>query len=507
MKGKMRKLFALALAAIMVLAMGITASAQTVGTKTDGTATITINNASKGETYKVYKLFDASVTGTENGSIAYTGDIPEGLAAYFTKDSAGNISATEAAGTNGATSEELQTALTEWTKTATVVANETSDGSILEFAGLAYGYYVVTTSQGSGALTVTSTNPNASIYDKNTTVPTVDPNEGKKVDNDNVYIGQTVTYTLKFTTSNYEGSGESAKKIISYTVNDTLPDWLTDVEVTAITIKGAGENGADLDYKVNDATPQFEDKAITIPWTNTESGASLYKNGTEVVVTYTAKVASNAAIAGNGNSNTFTLTYHVENDETPKTPDSSTSTEVIKTYALVIQKVDQNGNALAGATFSVAGLQTTGSAGNYTVTGMTAQGGTDTVMDTDGNGILVIKGVASGNYSVTEVEAPDGYNKLEGTVSIEATETAETTTEKTTYLNADGTVSNEETQISVVYKNDDLAASVLPIVNKTGSMLPSTGGIGTTIFYVVGGILVVAAGVLLITKKRMSKEQ
>lgn len=518
MKGKMRKLFAFALAAIMVLAMGITASAQTVGSKSDNTATITINNASKGETYKVYKLFDASVTGTEGGSIAYTGDIPSALADYFTKDTAGNISPTEVAGTKPEgsevleASEGLKTALKTWTESEGVnaVAQAVSDGSVLEFAGLSYGYYVVTTTQGAGTLTVTSTNPSASVFDKNTTVPTV-PEDGKKVDNDNVYIGQTVTYTLKFTTSNYEGSGKDAKQIVSYTVEDTLPSWLTEVTVTGITIKGAGENGSDLDYKVDNDTPQFVGKAITIPWVNETSGASLYRNGTEVVITYTAKVTytDDLAIAGQGNANTFTLKYNVKDGDTPKEPDKSTSTETISTYALVIKKVDQSGQPLKGATFSVQGLQTSGDKGDYTVAGLTAAGAADTVMSTDDEGILIVKGVAAGTYNVTEVAAPAGYNKLTDPVPVEATKTTETTTDTTTYLDSEGNVvgENTENKITVNYTNDELAASVLPILNKTGNLLPSTGGIGTTIFYVVGGILVVAAGVLLITKKRMSKEQ
>ena len=197
MKGKMRKLVAFMLATIMVLAMGITASAQRVGAEVDNTATITINNASKGETYAVYKLFSASVTGTENGSIAYTGDIPDSLATYFTKDASGNVTATAAAkDASGNASEGLQDALAAWTESQTATATAVSDGSTLDFVGLEYGYYVVTTSQGSNALTVTSTNPDASVYDKNASTPSVDPDEGKKVDDDDVYIGQTVSYKL-----------------------------------------------------------------------------------------------------------------------------------------------------------------------------------------------------------------------------------------------------------------------------------------------------------------------
>ena len=509
MKGKMKKLVAFALAAIMVLAMGITVSAKDVNCGT-GDATITINNASKGETYKIYKLFDATVTGDENGSIIYTGIIPESLEDYFVKDAAGNIRATDkAVADDGETvSANLQDELTKWTETAAATAQGESDGSALIFKGLAYGYYVVTTSQGNHALTVASTNPVASVYDKNSTVPTV-PEDGKKVDNDNVSIGDTVTYTLKFTTSNYDGEGTDAKKILSYTVTDTLPAWLENVEVTAITIKGGNSDGSDLDYKENGLTPPFNALGkINIPWVAEDTKDSLYKNGTIVEITYTATVGStNITIDGDGNPNTFTLTYTTADGEKTPDPDQSTSTEIIYTYALAIKKVDQAGKALPGATFRVEGLQTEGTDGVYTVKGSTPQGEEDTVMTTDAEGILIIKGVKAGTYSVWEVEAPQGYNKLETATTVEAVKTSETSTTYTKYLDSQGNVTSEVTDAVVEYNNGDLSATVLPVVNMSGTVLPSTGGIGTTIFYVVGGLLVAGAGILLITKKRMKKEQ
>ena len=76
----MKKLFSLALVMIMALALCVPAFAQDVNSNQGGSATITISNAAKGETYSIYKLFDATVTGTKDGSIAYTGNIPEALA-------------------------------------------------------------------------------------------------------------------------------------------------------------------------------------------------------------------------------------------------------------------------------------------------------------------------------------------------------------------------------------------------------------------------------------------
>ena len=91
----MNKLFALLMAIVMLLGLSTVALAQTNGTAADGKGNITISNAAKGETYAVYKLFDAT-NSADGKSIAYMGTIPESLSAYFAADSAGNITATAA---------------------------------------------------------------------------------------------------------------------------------------------------------------------------------------------------------------------------------------------------------------------------------------------------------------------------------------------------------------------------------------------------------------------------
>ena len=201
-----RKLTSLLLALVMVFALAATAFAQDE-TVTGGNGSITISNAAKGETYTIYKLFDATVS--EDGkSIAYTGTVPDSLKTYFTADGNGYISATADATDGANMSEGLKTALKTWTAAATAAATATSDGSALNFKGLAYGYYVVTTSQGDQVISVDSTKPNVTIVDKNSSTP-----EGlsKTASGDDVSIGDTVTYTVRFKTSNYYGAGTECK--------------------------------------------------------------------------------------------------------------------------------------------------------------------------------------------------------------------------------------------------------------------------------------------------------
>lgn len=496
----LKRLSSILLAVFMVMAMAIPAFAQEVNVN-KGKASITISNAAKGETYTIYKLFDATVTGaTDGGSIAYTGDIPTGLTDYFTEDSAGNISETAAARDNGEMSEGLKTALKTWTATATATATAKSDGSTLNFKNLPYGYYVVTTTQGASAITVDSTNPTATIFDKNGTVPS---NLTKTVNDDDVNIGDTVTYTVTFETSNYDGNGTDAEKIMSYTIEDTLPNFLTNVNVTSIIVDNDG-NDTTTDDRAT-VTAQFNNKKIVLDWYDETNSKFLYDNGATVTLTYTAVVTDQAAIAGAGNTNKVTVTWQDQNDETPHKLDEKTAT--IYTYAIALKKVNDKGEALSGAKFELPFyVNTTPDAnGAYIYAGTTAGEGLTNQLTTPASGEITIKGVASGTYSITEVEAPNGYNKLTAPVSVSAVQTGANTTASTAYLNENGEVVTNETATTVEYNNDKLAAAVIFVVNKTGAELPSTGGMGTTIFYIAGTVLVLGAGVILVTRRRMSR--
>ena len=121
------------------------------------------------------------------------------------------------------------------------------------------------------------------------------------------------------------------------------------------------------------------------------------------------------------------------------------------------------------------------------------------------DGVIVVKGVASGSYTITEFKAPDGYNKLTTPVTVNAVKTGKTTTNTTVYLDENGKVVGETANATKVEVNiATIAATAVVVLNKAGTELPSTGGMGTTVFYVLGAVLVLGAVVLLVTKKRMS---
>ena len=497
-----RKLASLLLALVMVFALATTAFAQDKG----DTGSITISNAAKGETYTIYKLFDATVS--EDGkSIAYTGKIPASLNTYFTADKNGYISATPAAKNGDNMSDELQTALKAWAADATPTATAESDGSALHFTGLDYGYYVVTTSQGEQAISVDSTKPNVDIVDKNSSTPsglTKTATATATGTDKSFSIGDTVTYTVCFKTSNYDGAGEKAKKIVSYTIEDTLPDFLSNVTVTSIIVDNDGDEETTKDQKT--VTAQFKDKKIVIDWYDEENNQFLYNNGATIIITYTAKVTEKATIDGKGNTNNVTVTWTTEDNK----PGSSKleQKETIYTYAIALKKVNNEGKALSGAVFEFpfyveVDADTDGA---YIYAGTTAKEGLTNRITTPESGVIVVKGVASGSYTITEFKAPDGYNKLTGSVTVTAVKTGQTSTHTIVYLDENGNIVNTKTDKTTEVKVDidNIAATALVVVNKAGTELPSTGGMGTTIFYVLGSALVLGAVVLLVTKKRMS---
>lgn len=491
---RMKKFASLALALVMALALAVPAFAA-------GNATITVENASKGETYKLVKLFNASYNETTK-AIVYTGDIPGELSAYFEKEGE-YIKATDVAMTDeGVLTSAAVEAITEWAKTQTG-KEETADGGPLTFTGLDYGYYVVVSrTANGGAISVTSTMPNATIVDKNTnelTKPTktVSNAAGDKIQTADV--GETVTYTVSFKTLNWIDMDGEAKQVISYTVVDTLPDFLENVTVTEITVDGNKipeqqfDDNKSMNIEWADKTDKLKCEDTTSEHTHGDGcyvWNSRYANGAELKITYTAVVTEEILNAEAGNHVNKVIV-------TPKTNDGpgdpQENEEDLYTATIVINKYAENQNNPEDQTAKLKGAKFVlkNSEGKYYYVDETTKKVTwvDTIegatkVITDENGVAKFAGLKEDTYSLVETEAPAGYNKL--TEDKEVVVTSE----------KNGNPQNIEANISLD----------INVPNNTGSVLPSTGGIGTTIFYVVGGILVAGAAILLVTRKRVEEQ-
>jgi LPXTG-motif cell wall-anchored protein len=538
------KFIAIAISIAMVLSfssVGTALAANDDNQNKSDDITITITNATKGEKYNIYKLFDATYSTTTN-SIAYqlpdgVSQIPGELTNYFQVDTAGNVElkdtvqvkTTESGKTYVDPDSELAIALNAWASSATEARVNSEDlesgGSAIVFTVDDYGYYVVTSSQGAKLISVDSTSPNAIIYDKNSSdysgtfeKQLVDA-DGKELDNKNVSIGDIVYFKISFTASNYDGKGESAKQIVKYSVKDIIPDGLDKEEYKfqVISVKVGDETLNNLSFN--------NDGMIDITWASgstTEGYTSLYNNGVKVEIIYSAKVTADILNGGSINNKANLIKTYADMNTSNVTEIEDDDTAV--TSAVAIQKHDANDNSikLTGAKFKIKGLKAKKlDDGVYQVVSYSNSEDAAFSGDADGNdyevssiegskGQILIVGIAANTILyVKETVAPNGYNLASDakTVNVEALsdeqyeellssdENSESSTDKT-LATADYGISLKNGKYSSDY------IEVLNFENNQGITLPSTGGMGTTILYVIGGLLIVCAGGALYIRRR-----
>ena len=214
--------------------------------------------------------------------------------------------------------------------------------------------------------------------------------------------------------------------------------------------------------------------------------------GSVITVEYTATLNENAVIGSEGNPNTMHLEFsnNPNNDQGGETGTTPDDTVIVFTYKTVINKVDENGNALTGAEFIL----------EKKIKGAATWKEITAVKNTEGT-TFTFSGLDDGEYRLRETKTPSTYNTIDDiTFKITADHDVLSDNPALTKLNGDK-VTGEIT----FTKNKTEGSLTANIVNKKGSILPSTGGIGTTIFYVIGGILMVGAGVILVSRRRRSK--
>ena len=466
MKKTFKKLFAALLAAALVLAMAVPAFAETNATK----GSITISKTVKDETYTIYRMFKLDSYNAESNTYSYTVEsawenfFKTGAGRnYITLDGQNHPTWTAADENDSTTVAAFAKAALDWAKVKGITGTaETATGDTVTFSNLDLGYYLVDSSLGA-LCGLNTTKPDATIKEKNEK-PTIEKkvknSNNDWVDENNAKIGDTVEYKVEI---------KVAAGAQTYTVTDTMSKGLTfnsgSLKVTA--------NGAQTtNYTL---TPTENGFTLELP----ESYVSTLAKGTVVLVTYNATLNKDAVIDGDGNTNKVTLSYGNHQNTVP-------SEVTTKSYQFDLVKVDGTNNKLLdGAEFELADGNTKLSfvkdtAGNYRVAAAGEDGTTTTI--TVKNGKVNIYGLAGKTYTLTETKAPDGYNKLVTSETVDLTEGSKA----------------HATFDADVYKDGGVV-----VKNNAGTVLPSTGGMGTTLFYVVGGGLMVAAVVLLVTKKRM----
>lgn len=396
--------------------------------------------------------------------------------------------------------------------TATVSTGATNGNYTATFTGLNYGYYVVavpgaTLANASGQyatlVSVDRTNANANIKGD---LPTVDKKvqvDGTDKDATDAKIGDTLTFTLTSTIPDM-----SAYDTYTFNFKDTLSKGLTFERVTSVTVDGvAAPLTVGTDYTVT--TPTASDNTLTVAMKNFKAKQQA-NAGKKITVTYTATLNENAVVGGAGNPNSAKIQYS-NNPSTDGTGESEPSKVRVFTYGFTVDKYTGDNytdaaTRLAGAEFTLAPKNGTAikfvqvDAGSATAkaeyrVAKAGETGATTTITTPANGKVVFQGLKSGEYTLTETKAPAGYNKLASAIGVEVNG------------KNDGTEAMGATVI-IKYNNNngsvyDQTASngVIPVQNKSGAILPGTGGMGTIAFTVIG-VLVIALGVAWTLKRK-----
>lgn len=487
-----KKIAAIMFAFMMVVSMSCNVKAVEGNATTTEKGIITINNAVNGQTYTIYKLLDLesyepkkNEQGEEIGDYSYkpntdwndfiSEEADSANIKYFDINKNGYVTWNGDI-TDSRKAEFAQKALAYAKDEAHQIKGISTTkkvGETLTFTDLSLGYYLVDSSVGA-LCSLNTTNSNAAIEEKNG-VPSVE----KKIVEDNTdkednfaNIGETVNFKTIIT---------AQKGAQSYVLHDTMTKGLTFNKDVQVKVSGNANNlSSDTDY-VLDTNP--EDKC-TFDIKFKDAFLKTINEETKIEVTYSATLNGDAEIHDN-NDNTTHLTYGEKNNTTPSI------THTI-TYGInVLKYTGDTTKVLANAKFSLYNQETGGTV--YTLVQKT--GTTDyrlamknesgiTEITTTDTGKFSIQGLKPGTYWLEETAAPKGYNKLAKRIKVE--------------IKDDGTF-----VVDGKDKNDKgHPISQVNVENKTGKVLPSTGGMGTTLIYLIGGALVLGSGFVLVNKKR-----
>ncbi|GAA0638086.1 SpaH/EbpB family LPXTG-anchored major pilin [Bifidobacterium pullorum] len=473
---KPNKLVALIFAILASVAMLLPTSAYAANGTNDNSGSITINDAVSGHTYNAYQVLVLESYNEEKDAYAYKANADwktwlesQTQAEYVSIDAQGYVTWVE-----NADAAAFAKAAIAHAKEAGIQPDETvtADGTTVEFTGLNLGYYLVDTSLGT-LCSLDTTTPDVEMFEKNEQPPVkkeVKEDSAGWGDKNTAEIGQTVEFKTTI------GAKPGAE---SYVLHDVMSAGLT---LDPDSIEAAGlSKGQDANSGHYHVVTTGLNDGCTFEVVFHQSYLDTITENTDIVVTYSAVLNENAVIAGDGNSNKTQLKFGEDSDYETTWDETKTYT-----YKVDVVKTDGDNKVLDGAQFKLFDAKTDGneialvkvSDGVYRLAkdGETGVGYITTV-----NGQLEIKGFdANTNYYLEETKAPDGYNKLPERVEIAVKE-----------ANLDATVDGGIWHEGGIH-----------VVNKTGSLLPSTGGIGTTIFYALGGALVLGVIAVFLARKR-----
>lgn len=527
----MKKLFGLLLAVVMVFAMSVSVFAD---------AKVTVEGDSKGiltnHTFKAYQIVKGTVA--ENVlTDPFWGDGVDTnnfLAELQKEDTFSNCSRVEDF-VKILSDNNTDSALAE--KVAKIAyKNKRGDGSDISTtasASLETGYYlIVDTTKNLAEGSAYNAALLRVVGDVTIAVKTDAPEVEKKV-KENTKYNQNDTSTQGYS------YGEGYNDVADYNIGDRVPfsfyskvPDMSKYDTYKYVFHDTMSEGLTLDkstIKVTIGTTELTAGQYNVKTTSLDEGCTFEVEitnlkaipqatvGTEIRVDFGAVLNENAKIGLPGNPNEVHLEYSSNPNETKKTNNTPVDRVIVFTYELDTTKIDgatasnENPTKLPGAEFKLRvnnGKWVQVDSATHRVTGWTDDENAASVLVSDKNGIFKVIGLDAGKYQLKETKAPENYNLLKDLITVEIT--AATTNGQGWDTAKDPADALMNISVTADGKNGtgnvDTGTANITIANNKGGSLPSTGGIGTTIFYVVGGILMAVAAILLITKKKMSNK-
>ena len=479
---------------MMVAGMGTKVNAEE-GAQPGTEGSITITNALPKQEYKLYRILELESFNTTSEAYSYKlsdkwnefiSDTNSNARNYLKKEN-GYVTwineKSDDSTVRAFVKEALKYAQEKEIECDSLIKNETDSENSFIAEHLPLGYYLVDSSAGA-LCNLTTTASNATINEKNGT-PTVakkvkEDSKGTFESSNTADIGQTVEFQTTITAQ----AGAQ-----NYVLHDKMSNGLTfDASSIIVNLKknDPEQTTTITDYVLKTSRLGETDPTCTFHIEFTKDFCDLLNAGDQIIVSYSAMLNENAVVGNAGNKNDTWLRYGNGTD----TAHSTTTTKTYEIPVFKYAKKDNVENGLAGAKFTLS----KNSNGSSPINLIKVSDETETTeltyrvaktneeysvtdITTPSKGKFVIQGLDADTYYLTETESPKGYNKLAAPIKVE--------------IDNEGNV-----------KVDNGKVEKVKVENKTGTLLPSTGGMGTTMIYMAGAILVIASGIVLVSKKR-----